>query len=147
MVRRPITPCGCSTAIEIATGNPGPHRAHLPGCQHYKVGRKDQGRSPGRSKRRRLIHRDDSRCQYCGQRCSWEVPMDNASFLTIDHIIPVSRGGHRTSDVNMVVACVLCNSLKADRMPWEIDMWPLNGLGGCWAPRQDVAGSATVRGA
>lgn len=89
-----------------------------------------------KTKRRRILHRDNHRCQYCGRKVSLAVGPTNAAFLTIDHIIPTSRGGHRTSEVNLCVACILCNNLKADRMPWEIEMWPLNGLGGCWAPRQ-----------
>jgi 5-methylcytosine-specific restriction endonuclease McrA len=89
-----------------------------------------------KTKRKQIYHRDNHRCQYCGRKVSFNVEPDNAAYPTIDHIIPISRNGHRTSEVNLCVACILCNNLKADRMPWEIEMWPLNGLGGCFAGQE-----------
>jgi len=62
--------------------------------------------------RRNLYRRDDYSCQYCG-RC--RPPSD----LSIDHVLPRSRGG-RTSWENCVLACVRCNSKKADRTPREV---------------------------
>jgi 5-methylcytosine-specific restriction endonuclease McrA len=50
-------------------------------------------------------------CYYCGRR----VP---ASELTMDHKIPLSRGG--TSDKsNIVPACKECNNKKKYLLPWE----------------------------
>jgi 5-methylcytosine-specific restriction endonuclease McrA len=58
------------------------------------------------------IHRRDGhRCQYCGCR----------DRLTIDHIIPKSRGGRDTWD-NLVSACIPCNNKKGDRTPDEAAM-------------------------
>jgi 5-methylcytosine-specific restriction endonuclease McrA len=67
--------------------------------------------------RRNIFHRDRNRCQYCGGR-----PID--SELTIDHIIPRSRGG-RTVWENVVVACTRCNVRKGSRLPEECGMIPL----------------------
>lgn len=58
--------------------------------------------------------RDRHRCQYCGARRS-------ASDLTLDHVLPRSRGGATTWS-NIVVSCFGCNSRKADRMPDEAGM-------------------------
>ena len=113
--------------------------AHQKGCRWYGHGGwrpKTPAGIRGKGKRRSIFYRDDNRCQYCGEKIGAKLDPSNARLATVDHVIPVSRGGHRTSDMNMVAACQLCNHLKADRMPWEIDMWPLNGLGGCWAPKQ-----------
>jgi 5-methylcytosine-specific restriction endonuclease McrA len=50
-------------------------------------------------------------CYYCGRK----VP---PSELTMDHKIPLSRGG--TSDrSNIVPACKECNSKKKYLLPWE----------------------------
>jgi len=57
--------------------------------------------------RRNLYHRDDYTCQYCGVR----LPADR---LSIDHVRPRSKGGKTTWD-NCVLACVRCNTRKADR--------------------------------
>ncbi|MCA8976475.1 MAG: HNH endonuclease [Planctomycetes bacterium] len=57
--------------------------------------------------RRNLFLRDDFTCQYCGRRCS-------SDHLSVDHVLPRSRGGSTTWE-NCVLACVGCNSRKADR--------------------------------
>jgi hypothetical protein len=58
--------------------------------------------------------RDRHRCQYCGVKGS---PFD----LTIDHIVPRSRGG-RTLPENLCTACFDCNQRKGDRTPEEARM-------------------------
>ena len=56
--------------------------------------------------REAIIKRDRKICQFCGLKlCNNEV--------TIDHIIPLSRGGSN-SFTNCVVACRPCNDYKAD---------------------------------
>jgi 5-methylcytosine-specific restriction endonuclease McrA len=57
--------------------------------------------------RRNLFLRDDYTCQYCGRRC-------NTDHLSVDHVLPRSRGGSTTWE-NCVLACVVCNARKADR--------------------------------
>lgn len=57
--------------------------------------------------RRNLYQRDNFTCQYCGSH----LPPDR---LSIDHIRPRSKGG-KTSWDNCVLACVRCNTRKADR--------------------------------
>ena len=57
--------------------------------------------------RRNLYRRDDNRCQYCGCRPGTEE-------LSIDHIVPRSKGGS-TDWENCVLACVNCNRKKGSR--------------------------------
>lgn len=64
--------------------------------------------------RRNLFKRDHYACQYCGVQPGPEE-------LTIDHVMPKSRGG-ATSWKNCAVACVACNNRKADRTPEEAKM-------------------------
>lgn len=64
--------------------------------------------------RRAVYHRDDNVCQYC----SCEPDYDE---ITLDHIIPKSRGGG-TTWTNVVAACSKCNRIKADRTPKEANM-------------------------
>jgi 5-methylcytosine-specific restriction endonuclease McrA len=74
-----------------------------------------QGRAS--TKRTQILIRDRYRCQYCGA--------SGTGFdLTIDHIIPRSRGG-RTVPENLCAACFLCNQRKGDRTPEEARMPPL----------------------
>jgi len=57
--------------------------------------------------RRNIYLRDRMTCQYCGRR----PPMEE---LTIDHIVPRSRGG-KTTWTNVVLACSRCNTIKGSR--------------------------------
>ena len=58
--------------------------------------------------RREVLRRDRHSCQYCGSN----------KHLTLDHVIPRSRGGQHSWD-NVVAACERCNSRKSDRTPQE----------------------------
>lgn len=62
--------------------------------------------------RQNIFKRDGGKCVYCSSK-------DN---LTIDHVLPRSRGGS-TSWNNLVTACKTCNSRKGDFLPEEIDMF------------------------
>jgi 5-methylcytosine-specific restriction endonuclease McrA len=64
--------------------------------------------------RRSVIVRDNYTCQYCG-----DTP--GRSLLTLDHIIPRSKGG-QTSWENVVAACRACNMRKGDRTPEQAGM-------------------------
>lgn len=55
--------------------------------------------------RREVLKRDNYTCQYCG----------STRRLTIDHVVPRSKGGTHTWD-NVVAACERCNSAKGDRL-------------------------------
>lgn len=58
--------------------------------------------------------RDRYQCQYCGDQFG-------AADLTMDHVIPVSKGGATSWD-NIVSACQPCNHEKANKRGWK----PLN---------------------
>lgn len=64
--------------------------------------------------RRTVLARDHYTCQYCGK----QPPRKE---LTVDHILPRSRGGHTTWD-NVVAACQRCNGCKGNRTPEEANM-------------------------
>ena len=61
--------------------------------------------------RKNILLRDRYTCQFCGR-------VSPASELTLDHVIPRSRGGHTDWD-NLVACCHRCNNLKGDRLPEE----------------------------
>ena len=67
-----------------------------------------------RLNRHTLLARDEHRCQYCGRR----MPV---SQLSMDHVIPRSRGGQTTWE-NIVCACLSCNVHKGGRTPKEARM-------------------------
>ncbi|MDQ2679840.1 MAG: HNH endonuclease [Candidatus Eremiobacteraeota bacterium] len=63
--------------------------------------------------KKNILIRDDHMCQYCGVR--------NDKLMTVDHIIPKSKGGPSTWE-NLVCACMLCNNRKNNRSPEHANM-------------------------
>jgi len=75
----------------------------------------DRGPRQGlRFNRRNVFARDGNQCQYCGRGFP-------TSELSLDHVVPRSRGGV-TSWENIVCACVACNVRKGGRTPQEARM-------------------------
>lgn len=74
---------------------------------------------PVRPRRVKLTHqaifrRDNHSCQYCGIDCT-------SKNISIDHIIPKSKGGKNTW-INLVTACVSCNNKKGSKTLDECGM-------------------------
>lgn len=77
----------------------------------------DYRRIPHRSRalsRKNILLRDRNTCQYCGAACA-------AQALTLDHVVPRSRGGKSTWE-NLVACCHTCNHHKGDSLPVEAGM-------------------------
>ena len=68
--------------------------------------------------RRNVFVRDNFTCQYCAR----ELPEQH---LNLDHVVPRDKGG-RTTWANIVTSCVRCNTRKANKLPDEARMHPLN---------------------
>jgi 5-methylcytosine-specific restriction endonuclease McrA len=70
--------------------------------------------------RKRAVHeRDRWTCAYCG----WHARTSSERVkLTIDHVMPKSRGGSNIEPLNLVSACGPCNRRKRDRTPEEARM-------------------------
>lgn len=78
------------------------------GAHFDLIRQRDRRRKLQASEEAILLHlRDDSRCYLCNAR----LDQDNA---TVDHIIPLSRGGDHTT-ANVELACRSCNSRKNNR--------------------------------
>lgn len=62
-----------------------------------------------RQERRLAVYlRDGLSCCYCGQS------VEDGAQLTLDHVIPRTRGGRNSVD-NLVTSCHRCNSARSDR--------------------------------
>ena len=62
--------------------------------------------------RSNILLRDEETCQYCGKR---------SRDLTLDHVIPRSRGGQSTWE-NLVASCKVCNGKKGNRLLKDVNM-------------------------
>jgi 5-methylcytosine-specific restriction endonuclease McrA len=65
--------------------------------------------------RKAVLARDSWTCQYCGRHA--------ATGLTVDHVIPRSRGGQSVWE-NIVASCAPCNRKKGNLTPREARMHP-----------------------
>lgn len=63
----------------------------------------------GKPTRTLILKRDEHTCQYCDYK---------GTKLTLDHVIPKSRGGGDTWQ-NLVTSCLECNNCKDNRTPEE----------------------------
>lgn len=77
---------------------------------HLKL-RKKAAKAPAIGKRRKIFSRDQYKCVYCETPCTPDE-------LTIDHVLPKSRGGDN-SPQNLVTCCRRCNSLKDSKTDEE----------------------------
>lgn len=87
---------------------------------------------------RAIYKRDGYICQYCHKR-------KPEKELSLDHVLPKSRGG-KTNFENCVTACLKCNNNKADRTPEEIGLklkTPLNRPK--WSPIFDVPNNKRLK--
>jgi 5-methylcytosine-specific restriction endonuclease McrA len=85
----------------------------IPAVIRYLVGKVGKRRGV-RFSRENVYTRDKGRCQYCSRELS-------RAEATYDHVVPRAMGG-KTRWENIVIACVPCNSKKANRTPEEVGM-------------------------
>jgi hypothetical protein len=67
-----------------------------------------------RFSRENVFARDGFKCQYCIRKLS-------KSELTLDHVMPLSKGGRKNWE-NIVTACKPCNQRKGNRTPQQASM-------------------------
>lgn len=82
--------------------------------------------------KKNVFLRDGYTCQYCG--CQ-----PGTNNLTLDHVVPSSRGG-KSCWTNVATACEPCNHRKANRTPKEAQMTLRS------APMRPTPGVAPVTG-
>lgn len=82
-------------------------------------------------RKRKLFIRYGPFCQGCGKQFPFEL-------LTVDHIRPKSKGGHRYAFYNLQLMCQPCNNAKADS--WD-------GVSGVGSDNPNERNSHTCSGA
>lgn len=64
-----------------------------------------------------VFERDGWLCYLCGCRAGLDATPFDPSHPTVDHVVPLSRGGEHTL-TNARTACLGCNSAKQDHDAW-----------------------------
>ena len=63
---------------------------------------------------RQIILKTQDICGICGQPVDKTLKYPDPMSATVDHIIPINRGGHPSSIDNLQLAHFRCNRLKSD---------------------------------
>ena len=111
-------------------------------------------KAPSYTVQARVFVRDHFTCRYCGRRTlfvpvlraissivpdvlpyhpHWKMSDCHIAYwqyaASIDHVVPIARGGDATSDDNLVTSCYMCNSIKQnwllDELHWQL--LPISG--------------------
>ena len=69
----------------------------------------------GKIKEIRIFERDKWQCWICGRKTRRTNNQTDPKQATIDHVIPLSKGGQHTAE-NVACACRSCNVKKRDRV-------------------------------
>lgn len=72
-------------------------------------------RSPFENNKKRIL-KTQSVCAICGKPVDKSLKFPHPMSAVIDHVIPVSRGGHPSDIKNLQLAHSMCNLAKADKL-------------------------------
>ena len=118
---------GCGVQFTSEYGSKARIFCSMPcGARHQKRKRRRQYGSDNHRRRarrygvpyepvakQRVFERDGWRCRLCGGRILRDKACPHPRSPSLDHIVPMARGGGHTYD-NVQAAHFLCNSLKGD---------------------------------
>ena len=68
------------------------------------------------NKAKKIIYAQQSVCGICGRPVDKKLPFPNPWSPTIDHIIPVQKGGDPVNLENLQLAHLACNRAKATKL-------------------------------
>lgn len=76
---------------------------------------------------RKKIYATQSVCGICGKPVDFSLRYPDPMSKTVDHIIPINRGGHPSDLSNLQLAHLTCNRLKSDNLLQENRSTPHGG--------------------
>lgn len=68
--------------------------------------------------RRRVLEESDV-CAICGMPIDRALRFPDPMSATVDHIIPIIKGGHPSDPANLQAAHLICNQMKASKLTIE----------------------------
>lgn len=98
--------CKCRKRIEKIKGHHR-KRSRYYGVEYQSVSPTD------------VFERDNWTCTLCGKKCKRNTSINDPLSPTLDHIIPMSKGGSHVM-ANLQCACRKCNSQKRDKFGYQM---------------------------
>ncbi len=62
-----------------------------------------------KAKRKEIVKRDEHLCQACKRLGR----VTTGKYMTVDHIVPIKRGGNRLDSSNLQLLCKKCHDTKS----------------------------------
>lgn len=78
-----------------------------------------KGHRTAYEKNKKKILATQTVCALCGQPVDKNLKYPHPLSATVDHIIPLTKGGHPSDIENLQLAHFVCNRQKADKLPQE----------------------------
>ena len=66
-------------------------------------------------KNKRKIYMTRSTCAICGRPVDMQLKYPDPMSKSIDHIVPIAKGGHPSAMSNLQLAHLICNKHKSDK--------------------------------
>ncbi len=79
---------------------------------------------------KRRIYATQTVCGICGKPVDFSIRFPHPLSPCIDHIIPVSKGGHPSDIQNMQLAHMCCNRFKSDKLTVKVQFAQQQGAVG-----------------
>lgn len=70
-------------------------------------------------KNKKKIFATQTVCALCGRPVDFSLKYPDPMCATVDHIVPIDRGGHPSDIDNLQLAHLTCNRAKADKLQQE----------------------------
>lgn len=87
-------------------------------AKSYRPDRDGNAHAEYKRNREKII-KSQSVCAICGQPVDKTLSYPHPMSATVDHIIPVARGGHPSDISNLQLAHWICNRQKSDKLQGE----------------------------
>ena len=88
----------------------------MPSTEQTKRTDRQKGNRGAFEAARQKILKTQTHCGICGKPVDFSYKNPHPLAPTVDHIIPVSKGGHPSDISNLQLAHRCCNRQKADRL-------------------------------
>ena len=88
------------------------------GAKRYRPDKDGAGKSVFEKNKRRILANAEF-CALCGAPLDKRLKFPHPMSATIDHIIPINKGGHPTAIENLQAAHLICNQMKGSKLTIE----------------------------
>lgn len=92
----------------------------MPVKKRYRPDRDGGAKSEFVKNRKRIIASGEV-CALCGMPIDKSLRFPDPMSASVDHIIPIARGGHPSDPSNLQLTHLICNQQKASRVALEVN--------------------------